>query len=45
MHRFPMIYETLLKLGLDLSRDLIPVVPAAHYMCGGIVTEKNKKTG
>ncbi|MBS0359275.1 MAG: L-aspartate oxidase [Proteobacteria bacterium] len=45
MHRFPMIYETLLKLGLDLSRDLIPVVPAAHYMCGGIVTDVSGRTG
>jgi len=37
--RFPMIYQTLAKLGLDLSRDLIPVVPAAHYMGGGILTD------
>ncbi len=39
--RFPMIYHTLLTLGLDLSKDLIPVVPAAHYMCGGIVADVN----
>jgi L-aspartate oxidase len=37
--RFPMIYRTLLAIGLDLSRDLIPVVPAAHYMGGGIITD------
>jgi L-aspartate oxidase len=37
--RFPMIFETLLSLDLDLSRDLIPVVPAAHYFCGGIATD------
>jgi L-aspartate oxidase len=37
--RFPMIYQTLQIIGLDLSRDLIPVVPAAHYMGGGILTD------
>jgi L-aspartate oxidase len=42
--RFPMIYQTLLKLGLDLSCDLIPVVPAAHYMCGGIVSDTSGHT-
>jgi len=39
--RFPMIYRTLLEVGLDLSRDLIPVVPAAHYMGGGILTDES----
>jgi L-aspartate oxidase len=38
-NRFPNIYRTLFNLGLDLSKDLIPVVPAAHYMCGGILTD------
>lgn len=42
--RFPNIFHTLLNLGIDISQDLIPVVPAAHYLCGGILTDVYGRT-
>ncbi len=38
-HRFPQIYETCLRYGLDISRDMLPVSPAAHYCMGGVRTD------
>ncbi len=42
--KFPKIFETLLSIGIDMSQDMIPVVPAAHYQCGGILTDGHGRT-
>jgi len=44
MKHFPMIYEHCKSVGIDIAKDWIPVVPAQHYLCGGIVVDKNGKT-
>ena len=44
MERFPTVFENCLALGIDITKTPIPIVPAAHYTCGGIVVDMNAQT-
>lgn len=44
MRHFPNIYAKCLEIGVNITKDMIPVVPAAHYSCGGVVVDENAKT-
>lgn len=41
---FPNIYQKCMSIGIDMMEDYIPVVPAAHYMCGGIIVDKQGRS-
>ncbi len=44
VEHFPNIYEKCLSIGIDITKNMIPVTPAAHYSCGGIKTDEHART-
>ncbi len=44
IEHFPNIYEKCLSIGIDITKNMIPVTPAAHYSCGGIKTDEHART-
>ena len=44
IEHFPTLHAHLLELGIDICKDMIPVVPAAHYTCGGVIVDTHSQT-